>query len=849
MTMESKIMKLKNIIAASALLLMAACGAPVADLAVEGVSLELAESRAQSISAVEYTLSFSIPESRTGSIRGHGQISFEAASPLDLILDFTSDAFSGVTVNGNAVEAEYRSEHILIPASAVTRGQNVVELDFVPDDRFLNRNDEYLYTLFVPSHARSAFPCFDQPDMKARFSLTLEIPSDWAAVSNAAAVAADGGEGTMGRKTVSFGKTELIPTYLFAFAAGKWQSISSQVGGREVTAYYRETDPAKIAQFPDIFNELGQALDYLEDFTGIPLPFGKYDFVVIPGFQFGGMEHPGTVFYNENTMFLGKNPTVSEREKRIQLIAHETAHMWFGDMVTMRWFNDVWTKEVYANYFAAEMTEPMFPEIDHDLAWLQGYYVPAYADDRTSGSTPIRQDLGNLADAGLIYSNIIYDKAPIVMRAMVDYMGKDNFREGIREYLRTFAYSNATWDDLIEILDSHSDRDVKGFSDVWVYRKGMPSISVKAEDGKLAVEQTDPLGRGISWPQSLFCVSDTGVSIEVELGEGKVVRDFSCDSYFIPNADGRTYGAILMEDSQLRALLAAIAGIDNAQSRESALMIVNENYLRGNFTDSSAYLDALLDILEKERDAQIASLVISQIGSPLLDLPADQRAEPEHRLLGIARSHPMMAVHQQLLRTLDSYAVGDEAVGEIYRIWESEDDASLNVNDYISMSYQLAVRRPEDAHRILALQRGRIDGSDPERNFNRDRLRQFDFISRAALPEADVREALFQDLLKAENRTVEPWAETALSLLNHFLRDDESVKFIRPGLDALLEVKATGDIFFPAAWCRALLGGHRSEEGYHELESFLADNPDYPQLLRNKIMLNAYGLERAHSRR
>lgn len=840
-------MKLKDIIAASAMLLMAACGRQQEDLAVAGVSLELAESRAESISGVEYSLSFSIPESRGESMTGHGEISFEAAASQDLILDFTSDAFSGVKVNGRAVEAAYRNEHIIIPASAMAKGRNVVELDFVPDDRFLNRNDEYLYTLFVPSHARSAFPCFDQPDMKARFTLSLEIPSDWSAVSNAASQ--DASAGTIDRKTVSFGKTELIPTYLFAFAAGKWQSISSQVGGREVTAYYRETDPAKIAQFPDIFNELGQALDYLEDYTGIPLPFSKYDFVVIPGFQFGGMEHPGTVFYNENTMFLGKNPTVSEREKRIQLIAHETAHMWFGDMVTMRWFNDVWTKEVYANYFAAEMTEPMFPEIDHDLAWLQGYYVPAYADDRTSGSTPIRQDLGNLADAGLIYSNIIYDKAPVVMRAMVDYMGKDNFREGIREYLRTFAYSNATWDELIEILDSHTDKDVKAFSDVWVYRKGMPAISVRAGNGNLVLEQTDPLGRGISWPQSIFCVSDTGVSIQVELGEGKVVEDFSYDRYFIPNADGRTYGVILMEDSQLRALLAAISGIDNAQSRESALMTVNENYLRGNLTDSAAYLDALIGILEKERDPQIASMVISQLGSPLLDLPADQRAEPEHRLLGIARSHPVMAVHQQLLRTLNSYAVGDETVGEIYRIWESEDDASLNVNDYISMSYQLAVRRPEDAHRILAVQRARIDGSDPERNFNQDRLRQFDFISRAAVPEAGEREAFFQDLLKAENRTVEPWAETALSLLNHSLRDDESVQFIRPGLDALLEVKATGDIFFPAAWCRALLGGHRSEAGYHELESFLADNPDYPQLLRNKIMLNAYGLERAHRRR
>ncbi len=153
---------------------------------------------------------------------------------------------------------------------------------------------------------------------------------------------------------------------------------------------------------------------------------------------------------------------------------------------------------------------------------------------------------------------------------------------------------------------------------------------------------------------------------------------------------------------------------------------------------------------------------------------------------------------------------------------------------------------PEKAHKILARQRARLDGSDPSRSFNPDRLRQFDFVSRAALPEQEELDRLFADLLKVENRSVEPWAESALAYLNHFLRDEASVKYIRPGLDALQEIKDTGDIFFPASWCRALLGGHRSPAAYKALQSFLADNPDYPQLLKNKILLNSYSLERAN---
>ncbi len=455
-------MKIRPLLVPALAFALGSCTGNKPELTSEGVSLELSQYRAETVSDIKYSLSFSIPEQVSDPVTGKEKLTFRLSGKKDVILDFTSSSYSSVLVNGTPAEPEYLNELIVLPSELLKRGENSVEMDFISEDGFLNRNEEYLYTLFVPSHARSVFPCFDQPDLKAVFELSLDIPEGWKAVSNAAEKQREG-------SMVIFEPTQVIPTYLFSFAAGKWQTVTSDAAGRKMTAYYRETDPKKLAQFPDIFKEVGDAISYMEDFTGIPLPFSKYDFVIIPGFQFGGMEHPGNVFYNENTMFLNENPTLDEREKRINLIAHETSHMWFGDMVTMRWFDDVWTKEVYANYFAVEMTEPMFPEINHDHVWLKNYYVPAMADDRTSGTAPIRQRLDNLADAGLIYGNIIYDKAPIVMRDLVDYMGKDNFREGIREYLDAFAFGNASWDELIEILDRHSEKDIKGFSDVWVF--------------------------------------------------------------------------------------------------------------------------------------------------------------------------------------------------------------------------------------------------------------------------------------------------------------------------------------------------------------------------------------------
>ncbi len=807
-----------------------------------GVSHELAESRKSVISDVRYDIEFHIPSSLDERVRGKETIELSMSRREDIVLDFTSSDFDSLHVNGRPVKAVYSKEHIIVPSSAVAEGHNEISLVFSSDDRFLNRNAEYLYTLFVPAHARSVFPCFDQPDMKAKFRLALNVPEGWKAMSNTEPVSSSS-------TRYEFGRTELLPTYLFSFVAGKWQTYTAKAGSREVTAFFRETDPEKIAQLPDIFKEIETAVSYMEEYTGVELPFEKYDFVIVPSFQFGGMEHPGAVLYNENTMFLGKNPTPDEREKRVNLIAHETAHFWFGDMVTMKWFNDVWTKEVYANYFAAEIAEPMFPGINHALAWMKDYYSAALSEDRTEGTTPVRRNLDNLADAGLIYSNIIYDKAPVAMKKLVEFMGADNFRKGIRGYLGKYAYGNATWDDLIAVLDECSEKDVKAFSDAWIYEKGMPEIYLEADGDSLTLRQSDKYGRGVRWPQTLLIASDDGSdSVRAELGGADSIRTFSFRyrNYFLPDADGSAYGLFVLPDAVTESLLGNLGKLGDT-AREAALLTVYENYMQGHFNSSGFYVKALLDQLSMEDNPQIASTIIAELTMPMRDVGAEERTEAEKRIIGMIESHPLRPVRKLLLNWLSANSTSSRAAAYLYGIWSEESEPSLGDDGYINLSFQLAVRMPEKAHEILSAQRRRIDGSEPARNFNADRLGRFDFVSRAAVPEQESLDSLFNSLLLPENRTVEPWAEAALALLNHFLRDESSVKYIEPGLDALEEVKATGDIFFPSAWCRALLSSHGCPEAYAALLSFLDSRHDYPALLMDKIRVNSYNLERKNT--
>ena len=156
----------------------------------------------------------------------------------------------------------------------------------------------------------------------------------------------------------------------------------------------------------------------------------------MPAFQFGGMEHPGAIFYNANGLLLDESATQDQMLGRASVIAHETAHMWFGDLVTMRWFSDVWMKEVFANHMAAKIVNPAFPALNHDLRYLVDYYPSAYGVDRTAGTNEIRQPLKNLNEAGTLYGAIIYQKAPIVMRQLETLVGADGFRDGLRDYLK-----------------------------------------------------------------------------------------------------------------------------------------------------------------------------------------------------------------------------------------------------------------------------------------------------------------------------------------------------------------------------------------------------------------------------
>ena len=841
-----------------------------------GVPFDLAVHRAATISDLHYDLSLTIPKALTAPVTGTTRITFDLrdnSSPLVIDFETSRDHVRWVKTSDAVVLFEYVNGHIILPATVLKVGRNVVEIAFDAGDEPLNRSADFLYALFVPARARQAIPVFDQPDLKARWKLNLTYPAEWRAVSNGAEEPADisasniapGGPETIPSNSRSsstavmrFAETEPLPTYLFSFVVGDFKVETAKRNGRTLRMFHRETDVAKVARNKEsIFDLHAASLSFMEEYTGIPYAFGKFDFVLIPAFQFNGMEHAGKILYNASSLMLEESATQDDRLARAQVIAHETAHMWFGDLVTMRWFDEVWLKEVFANFMAAKMVNPSFPQVNHELRFLLSHYPGAYEVDRTTGANPIQQRLDNLNEAGSLYGAIVYQKAPVVMRHLEALLGEESFRDGLREYLRAHRFANATWNDLIAILDRRAPTDLRAWSRVWVEQPGRPVVTTVLEVGsgritRLVFTQRDPWKRGTTWPQELRVVIGypeaprlLRVPIESERVEVKAAVGLPAPWYVLPAGEGWAYGDFELDKGSLAYLLQALPSIADPVTRGAAWVTLWDALLDGAMTPSE-FLDLTASALPKETDEQLTSRVLRYARRAwwrfLPQSERMQRAAALEQLLrdGLAKAGSV-SERAAWFRTLHNVALTPETVAWLRGVWaktEAMPGLPLAETDYTALALDLGVREVDGWKEILDEQLRRID--------NPDRKARFEFVMPAVSADPSAREAWFRSLKDVKNRRRETWVTEGLAYLHHPLRAGTAIGYVAPSLDMLWDIRNTGDIFFPKNWLDATLGGYSSPEAVAVVRQFLATlPPNYPERLKNITLQSADELFRA----
>jgi len=827
------------------LFVLSASGCSRGPVVEPGISESLAIERKANIQNVSYDLYFNIPAARADSIPALATIHFQwIDQPQDLELDFQppQSTIRSIQINGTKTAIRYDNEHLLVAKEHLAQKDNQIAIDFIAGEAALNRHDDFLYTLFVPSRASTCFPLFDQPDLKALYRLKLRIPGSWKAVSNGKIIAS---ENDGDHRVIQFAETKPTSSYQFAFAVGNFRTATDPVSGMNI--FYRETDSIKVSRnLAGIFELHRESLAWLTEYSGIAYPYDKFDFALIPGFQFGGMEHPGSIFYRESSLFLEPTASVNEELRRASLIAHETAHMWFGNLVTMQWFNDVWLKEVFANFMAAKIVSPSFPTVNHDLRFLMAHYPAAYEIDRSAGAHPIQQPLDNLRNAGSVYGAVIYQKAPIMMRNLEAWIGADNFQKGLRDYLKDYSYGNATWDDLIGKLKQYAKEDLEVWNRAWIKTSGMPNLEINHNTkGQSYLAITNDSNK-VFWPQSVEYRITTKYIDHVQKVTFRNTDEVLLSKWvepgmeFIPNYKGKGYGYF---PGSSEYLMSQWSKQTEVEVRAGIWLNLWETFLREDMAPADFFREVLLAV-EKENDPLLLEYLTDKLDRMFWQflLPAERSlsaADMDRRLLERLQMEKDNSCKRTLFNVFRSVATSAEGVEALKKLWADEITFGLELSerDHIQLAYALALRQAPGSETTLKSQLSKVK--------NPDRRKEMEFVMPALSASPAVRDSLFERLKQKENRVREPWVLECVRYLNHPLRSERSVAHVRESLELLEELQRTGDIFFPKGWLDATLGSYQSAEAAEAVRRYLVDHHDLRQDLRNKLLQSADMLFRA----
>ncbi|MBV9206407.1 MAG: aminopeptidase N [Actinobacteria bacterium] len=514
-------------------------------------------------------------------------IRFDCAAPgSGTFVDLTAPSVREITLNETPVSRDaFDGDRIALAGLAA---QNVLR---VAADCAYSRSGEglhrftdpadgrvYLYSDLETFDAHRVYACFDQPDMKASYELTVTAPADWLVVSNAAPESTTPAPGDAVRW--HFPPTPVLPTYITAAAAGPYHVVRAEHDGIALGVYCRQS-LASYLDAEEIFEVTRQGFDFFHASFGIKYPFGKYDQLFVPEFKEGAMENAGAVTIAETYVFRSR-VTDFAREARAETILHEMAHMWFGDLVTMRWWDDLWLNESFATWAGTLAQAEATRWGNAWTTFAQLYKAWAYRQDQLPSTHPIAADIPDIEAVEVNFDGITYAKGASVLKQLVAYVGRDNFTEGVRKYFAAHAWGNATLADLLAALEETSGRDLKAWAAQWLQTAGVntlrPSYSVDSA-GRLtefAVDQEAPASHPVlrSHRVAIGLYDKTGSGlvrrhrVETDVaGARTVVPELAGQvrpDLILVNDDDLTYAKLRLDDHSLRTLVAEIGAFTDS---------------------------------------------------------------------------------------------------------------------------------------------------------------------------------------------------------------------------------------------------------------------------------------------
>jgi len=469
------------------------------------LSERYAKLRKQQIADVNYTLSVALDKRGdrfSGTVTAHTKL--RGAPKQALTMDFGDGTVDSLRVNGKDVPVDYNGHFITIAPEHLHDGDNTITVAYrhpYSNDgsglyRFQDPEDGavYLYTDFEPYDANQLFPHFDQPNLKATYTLTVKAPKDWQVVSATRESAVKALDEQFSEWT--FPTTRKFSSYVFSLHAGPYHVWKDDADGIPLRLMSRQS-LAKYVKPEDWFTFTKQSFAFFQEYFDVPYPFGKYDQVIVPDFNAGAMENVGAVTFTERLVSRGEK-TRAQRNSLANVIAHEMAHMWFGDLVTMNWWDDLWLNESFATYMANLALTESSEFTDNWQTFYLGTKQWAYHADQLPTTHAIQLPVKNTDEAFANFDGITYGKGGSILKQLPYYLGKEEFRQGVSQYLKDLSYSNSTLDDFMGHLGVAAGKDLGGWQQAWLYKAGLNTIeaSFQCEGGKvskLTLTQTAPM--------------------------------------------------------------------------------------------------------------------------------------------------------------------------------------------------------------------------------------------------------------------------------------------------------------------------------------------------------------------
>jgi aminopeptidase N len=678
--------------------------------------------------------------------------------------------------------------------------------------------------------------------------LTLAVPSKWRALANGITERVDTSGSTA---TYRFRETDPLPTYLFAFAAGPWKEFT---GGPKHTNLWVRSSRASEVEVDSLQAEVGSALSSLEKYFGVPYPFQQFQYMLSPAFPFGGMEHPGVTMFNEESFIYREPPTLTQRLGRRATIYHEVAHHWFGDDMTMRWFDDLWLKEGFATYMAAKMQDiEGLPN-----PWMSFYLrnkPAAYDVDQTSGTTPVWQELGNLDQAKSNYGAIVYNKAPGILKQLNYLVGDSAFQKGVHNFLIAHAYGNATWRDLLSSIGDAGHRSLTDWGTQYILRPGMPVLEQKLDiaDGKirrltLIQHPAQSLsGKGV-WPMRTAVALKTASGIEVlpvevraETTVVTAAAGRSAPDFVFANAGDNAYGLVMLDPRSAEWLSAHVGEVPD-QFLRAMLWGAMWDLVREARLAPTQFIATAIRELPAEHDEQIASGIVGRIGRATSSYLSDaQKAAMSSDVEALFLAGASKSSNSYGLRKsqLDAYIGAARSPASLARLsaWlDSTSTAGMPLRQPTRWSIvtHLIERGAPNADALLSAESKHDTTTSGKRSA---------FVAAAARPAA-ANKATYFDRYFRDTTLNEDWATASLRAFNDGDQSSLTLPYLVPALDSLQWIQKNRRIFFLGSWLGGFIGGQQSPEALNQIDAFLAKRPTLPADLRQKILQTRDDLER-----